>query len=248
MATIKEKLRSQSQTIGSWITLANPGIAEVMAQSGFDWLVVDLEHSTISISEAGDLIRTIDAMGVPCFIRTTSNDKNQIKRVLDAGAKGIIVPSVNTAQEARNAVNATQYPPIGNRGVGLGRAQGYGASFEKYFQYQSKEIADALPNLKEILSTPGVDAYLIGPYDLSCSLGIPGEFNNPIFTQTLYDIKQIGEMVNCPSGIHIVEPDLQILKEKFEEGYKFIAYGVDIRILEVNCQNATKLLKLKECK
>ncbi len=110
---IKSKLKSRQITFGSWITLGNPAVAEILAKSGFDWLVVDLEHSTMSIEQAGDLIRVIDLAGIPPLVRLTSNDKNQIKRVMDAGAQGIIVPMVNTRIDAIEAVSATRYAPHG---------------------------------------------------------------------------------------------------------------------------------------
>ena len=252
MPSLKQKLQSKQTTIGSWITLGHPAIGEIMAMAGFDWVVVDLEHSTIDISEAGNLIRAIDSLNVPCLVRTTSNNPDQIKRILDAGASGIIVPSVNSRASAIEAVSSTQYPPYGKRGVGLGRAQAYGPGFIEYFAKKSRDtvvivmIEDkaALEEINEILSTPGVDGYLIGPYDLSCSLGIPGEFDNPLFNQTLSQIKQSGESVGCPSGIHLVEPNLQELNNKIDEGYKFIAYGVDIRMLDIACRDAVRVTKV----
>ena len=129
---LKVKLRSKEVTLGSWITIGNTAIAEIMAKADFDWLVVDLEHSVISIDVAGELIRTIDLCGVAPLVRLTSNDPNQIKRVMDAGAHGIVVPMVNTPEEAALAVSATRYAPTGSRGVGLARAQGYGVNFNDY--------------------------------------------------------------------------------------------------------------------
>ena len=132
---LKNKLNNKQITIGSWITIGNTAVAEILAKAGFDWLVVDIEHSTISIDTVGDLIRVIDLAGVTPLVRLTSNDPNLIKRVMDAGAHGIIVPMVNSEKDAMDAVAATRYPPIGIRGVGLARAQGYGVSFTDYFEW-----------------------------------------------------------------------------------------------------------------
>jgi len=186
---LRNKINSRALTLGSWITLGHPAIAEIMARAGFDWLVVDLEHSVISIDVAGDLIRTIDLCGVAPLVRLTSNDPNQIKRVMDAGAHGIVVPMVNTPADAAKAVAATRYAPQGSRGVGLARAQGYGANFQEYLKWQSAgpvvivqiEHKDAIDQLEKILTVAGVDGFIIGPYDLSCSMGIPGQFENPEF-------------------------------------------------------------------
>jgi len=238
---LKEKLRSNSLTLGSWISLHNPAIAEIMAKAGYDWLVVDLEHSVISIKEAGELIRIIDLCGVAPLVRLTSNDANQIKRVMDAGAHGVVVPMVNTIEDAEMAVAATRYAPKGIRGVGLARAQGYGTQFKEYLQWQNDgpivivqiEHISAMPHLDDILSVPGVDGFIIGPYDLSCSMGIPGQFDNDEFIDVITEIRNTGKRLGCTSGIHIVEPDLQKLGQCIDEGYGFIAYSVDIRLLDI---------------
>jgi len=241
---LKDKLISNELTIGSWLTLPSTAIAEIMCNAGFDWLVVDLEHTTISLEQAGEMIRTIELSGSSSLVRLTSNDENQIKRVMDAGAQGIVVPMVKSVTDAKRAVTATRYPPLGTRGVGLARAQEYGAKFEEYLAWQSDinfgpvvvvqiEHVDAVANLKEILNVDGVDAFIIGPYDLSCSMGIPGEFDNPEFIQTINKIIQIGSELNAVSGLHVVEPDKQKLNNAIIAGHNFIAYSVDIRMIDV---------------
>ena len=250
----KQKLINKQLTIGSWITLGNTGIAEILANAGYDWLVVDLEHTTISLEQAGELIRTIELSGVPSLVRLTSNDENQIKRVMDAGATGVVVPMVKNVEDAKSAVAAIHYPPLGNRGVGLARAQKYGEAFQEYLKWQSDandgpvvvvqiEHIDAVNNLKNILSVEGVDAFIIGPYDLSCSMGIPGEFNNPKFKQVIESIISISNEMNAVSGLHVVEPDLLKLDEAIKIGHKFIAYSVDIRMLAVMAKSGVDRIK-----
>lgn len=248
---LKEKLRKNEIVLGSWITLGHPAIAEIMARAGFDWLVVDLEHSVISIDVAGDLIRTIDLCGVSPLVRLTSNDPNQIKRVMDAGAHGIVVPMVNTPADAARAVAATRYAPQGSRGVGLARAQGYGVDFMHYLQWQSDgpvvivqiEHKDAIEQLEEILTVSGVDGFIIGPYDLSCSMGIPGQFEKAEFIKAMTHIRNTGQRLGCTAGLHIVEPDLQRLEQTIREGYTFIAYSVDIRMLDVSVRQGVAKMK-----
>jgi 2-keto-3-deoxy-L-rhamnonate aldolase RhmA len=238
---LKNKLKSNALTIGSWITLGHPSIAEILSHAGFDWLVVDLEHTTISIEQAGELIRTIDLCGVTPLVRLTSNHPDQIKRVMDAGAHGVVVPMVNSAADATRAVAATRYAPKGNRGVGLARAQKFGVDFKEYLQWQSEgpvvivqiEHQDALDQLESILSVPGVDGFIIGPYDLSCSMGMPGEFERSEFKEAMNRILSTGLRMGCPAGLHIVEPDQSRLRQVIAEGYRFIAYSVDIRMLDV---------------
>jgi 2-keto-3-deoxy-L-rhamnonate aldolase RhmA len=252
--TLRKKINSKILTLGSWITLGHPAIAEIMAKADFDWLVVDLEHSVIGIDMAGDLIRTIDLCGVAPLVRLTSNDSNQIKRVMDAGAHGIVVPMVNTPAEAKRAVAATRYAPAGSRGVGLARAQGYGVNFQDHLKWQSDgpvvivqiEHQDAIGQLEAILKVPGVDGFIIGPYDLSCSMDIPGQFEQTKFVNAITQIRETGMRVGCPVGTHIVEPDLQQLEQAVREGYTFIAYSVDIRLLDVGVrQGVTKIKEIQ---
>ncbi|MFH2047101.1 MAG: aldolase/citrate lyase family protein [Pseudomonadota bacterium] len=246
IATLKEKLHNNGLSIGSWITLAHPAIAEIMAKAGFDWLAVDLEHSVITIREAEELIRVIDLCGAVPLVRLSTNDSVQIKRVMDAGAYGIIVPMVNSAAEAERAVAAVRYPPQGKRGVGLARAQGYGNTFEAYKDWLSHEAIvivqiehiQAVENLVAILSVEGVDGFIVGPYDLSGSLGVPGDFEHPLMQKTMATIKSVGLTSGKATGIHIIEPDVTQLQQRIKENYQFIAYSVDIRMLDVTCRTA----------
>lgn len=238
---LKEKLRQNQLTLGSWITLGHPSIAEILAMAGYDWLVVDMEHTTISMEQAGELIRVIDLCGVAPLVRLTSNHPDQIKRVMDAGAHGIVVPMVNFVADAERAVAATRYAPRGIRGVGLARAQKFGPGFQDYLQWQKDgpvvivqiEHRDALEHLEAIFSVPGVDGFIIGPYDLSCSMGMPGEFDRPEFKAAMQQILATGLRMNFPAGLHVVEPDQARLVEVIQEGYRFIAYSVDVRMLDV---------------
>jgi 2-keto-3-deoxy-L-rhamnonate aldolase RhmA len=238
-------------TIGSWITLAHPAIAEIMARAGFDWLTIDLEHSAITIREAEELIRVISLSGVPPLVRLTSNDSNQIKRVMDAGAHGVIVPMVNSREDAKKAVQSLYYPPVGQRGVGLARAQGYGTSFSAYQKWLEDEAViivmiehiDAVNNLEEILTVPGIDGFIIGPYDLSTTMGIPGRFEDPRMVEAIEKIRTISSALGKTGGLHVVEPDSAKLREAIGNGFRFLAYSLDIRILDVHSR-----LGLEECR
>ena len=189
----------KKNTIGTWITLNNPSTAEILSDCGFDWLCVDMEHSTIDYSEAQLLIATIQSKGIKAYVRVGENNNRIIKRVLDAGADGIIVPMVNNKDEAVKAINSVNYPPDGSRGVGLARAQGYGFNFENYKNKKAKEIKlivqiehiDAINNLNEIIDLDGVDGTIIGPYDLSGSMGKPGQYNDDDVKKVIYKYEQI---------------------------------------------------------
>src|SRR3990167_4310240 len=217
MMDILKKSLGQSQcSLGSWISLAHPAIAEIIAKAGFEWLVIDMEHSVITIREAEELIRVIDLCGAKPYVRLTANDPNQIKRILDAGARGIIVPMVKSAKDVEQAAKAMFYPPRGTRSVGLARAQGYGADFKNYVKKHYDfdlivqiEHIDAVEHLEEIFSFPGLLGFIVGPYDLSGSMGMPGEFENSDFKHTLNKIQIIANKYpHVKRGIHLVEPDL----------------------------------------
>jgi 2-dehydro-3-deoxyglucarate aldolase len=245
---LKQKFSAGELTIGSWITLAHPSIAEIMASAGFDWLAVDLEHSCITIREAEELIRVIDLCGVTPLVRLTSNNPDQIKRVMDSGAHGVIVPMVNSAEDAERAVQAVKYPVRGQRGFGLARAQGYGTKFQEYVDWQAEnsvvivqiEHIAAVDNFEEILSVDGVDGYIVGPYDLSGSMGIPGEFTHPDLKAALEKVISIADKLGKTGGIHVVEPDPKLLAAEIEKGQKFIAYSLDTRMLDVSCREGMK--------
>lgn len=237
--------------MGSWITLGNVAIAEILARAGYEWLVVDLEHSVIDLGCAGELIRTIDLCGVTPLVRLTSNDADQIKRVMDAGAHGVVVPMVTTAEGATRAVAATRYGPRGVRGVGLARAQGYGARFREYLEWQNEgpvvivqiEHVDAIDRLGEIMTVPGVDGFIIGPYDLSCSMGIPGEFDRPEFIDAMSRIRAEGRRCGCAAGLHLVEPDLVRLDQAVRDGYTLIAYSVDMRMIDASARMGVQKMR-----
>jgi 2-keto-3-deoxy-L-rhamnonate aldolase RhmA len=253
-SSLKTNLQQGKLSIGTWITLGHTSIAEIFARAGFEWLVVDMEHSTISIEQAGELIRTIDLAGAAPLVRLTSNDINQIKRVMDAGAHGIVVPNVNSSQDAKDAVAATRYAPLGRRGVGLARAQQYGPGFREYLDWQKDgpvvivqiEHQSALDHLEDIFAVPGVDGFIIGPYDLSCSMGMAGEFERPEFIAAMQRILKAGLKAGCPAGLHIVEPDPVRLRDVIDEGYRFIAYSVDIRMLDVSARVGVQVGKEME--
>jgi 2-dehydro-3-deoxyglucarate aldolase len=237
--------------IGSWITLNNPSIAEIMADSGFDWLCVDMEHSVTDYAEAQQLILAIQSKGIKAYVRVGENNVRIIKRVLDAGADGIIIPSVNSADEARRAVDALKYPPEGKRGVGLARAQSYGFGFDEYLNQSSKEIKlivqiehiNAINELEAILNIDGVDGTFIGPYDLSGSLGKPGQWDEPEVREALIKYEETVKKYDKWIGFHVITPDFNLVKEKVAKGYNFIAFSLDVIFLGTLVRNQMAELK-----
>jgi len=253
MKPLKSKLATRRLTLGSWITLAHPAIAEIMSRAGFDWLAVDLEHSVITVREAEELIRVIALSGVCPLVRLSDNDPVQIKRVMDAGAHGVIVPMVNSLSDAEQAVQAVRYPPKGKRGVGLARAQGYGSTFESYKKWLDEESVvvvqvehiEAVENLEAILSVDGVDGFIVGPYDLSASLGVPGQFDHPSMKQAMDTLHSTVIASDKAAGIHVVEPDVEELLQRADEGYRFLAYSLDVRMLDSACRSGLDGIRSK---
>jgi len=242
---------NKTAAIGTWLTLAHPSIAEIIVQSGYDFVVVDIEHSSITLSQTEDLIRTVHLMEAPCLVRVGNNDATIIKRVMDSGASGVIVPMVNSAEEAAQAVAAVKYPPAGTRGVGLARAQRFGQAVEVYKTWVQQhstvvvqiEHIQAVENIDSILSVEGVDAFIVGPYDLSGSVGAPGDFENPKFIEAMKTIDEAMIRTGCPGGFHQVYPDPEKVRSFMDKGYSFMAYGVDFIFLESAANNNLSQLK-----
>lgn len=252
--SLKTKLTNNQLAIGGWCMIGHPASAEIMARSGMDWVCIDLEHTSIDLGTAENLIRAIQYGGSAPLVRLTNNDPNLIKRVMDGGATGIIVPMVQTADDMRAAVDALYYPPRGKRGVGLARAQTYGSDFAAYQEWLAAEAVciaqiehiDAVDNLEEMLAVPGVDGYFLGPYDLSASMGLTGQLDHPDVQAAMQRVFEIGRKLNKPGGLHIVEPDKQKLKDSVDQGLTFLAYSIDTRILDTVCRagmDAAKALK-----
>ena len=187
------------------------------------------------------MIRTIDLNGCKPLVRVPSHDSTQIKRILDAGAKGIIAPMVETKEQGMKILEACYYPPKGKRGMGLARAQGYGEEKKKskyifedakdievYFQIES---VIAAKNISDIFSLP-INGYFIGPYDLSASMGTPGKFETKEFLDLEKEIIDTAKKNQISAGYHLVEPDINKLDELVNFGYNLIAYSVDIRMLD----------------
>tara|TARA_B100000212_G_C27355621_1_gene525730 strand:+ start:663 stop:1415 length:753 start_codon:yes stop_codon:yes gene_type:complete len=248
MKNIKALLKKNKSTIGSWITIVDPVTTEMMCKSKFDWLAIDLEHSAIDINSLQNLIRIISLYNIFPFVRLTSNNSDQIKRVMDAGAMGIIVPMVKSNDDIKRASESMYYPKKGKRSVGLARAQQYGANLKGYISNLRKfgtliaqiEHIDAVENIDEIFSNKDLDGYIIGPNDLSASLGIPGDLSNSKLQKIIHYINEKAKEHKIPGGKHIIEPDIKELARVKKNGSKFIAYSIDIRMFDKSLQELNR--------
>jgi len=234
-------MRRGEPSIGSWMSMAHPSIAEILAMAGYDWIVIETEHTAIDVSEVLRLIIAIEQRGSVPLVRLAWNDPIQAKAVLDSGAAGVLVPMVNTKADAELAVSMTKYPPLGSRGVGLARAQGYGINFDAYVTNANAdtlllvqiEHREAVENIEQILSVTGIDGVFIGPYDLSLSLGIPGNLNHPDILAAKQKVLTATLAHGLIAGMHFVQPQTAAsdCQKAISEGYRFIALGTDILFL-----------------
>lgn len=236
---MKNKLRrallQREVTLGSWMQIGHPAAAEVLARAGFDWVCVDLEHGAIDLETTTNIFRALDAFDCVPVARLPQNDAVWIHRVLDAGARGLIIPMVKTAAEAEAAVREAKYPPRGVRGFGYSRANRHGADFELSIASANDEIAmimqiehkDAVANLEAILQVDGVDGVFIGPLDLSGSLGITGQLEHPQMVAALAQYRATCRAHAKAAGLHIVRPEAARVRRALDEGYTMLALGLD---------------------
>lgn len=239
--TIREKLKQGEPVLGTWINSGSPVNAEIAARVGFDFVVVDVEHSPVDLEDTHRMfqaMRSGDPNGVP-MIRAHGVDYAHLKRYLDLGVGGVIAPLVNSAQEAEQFVRTCKFPPLGDRGVGFCRANAYGIELSEYVARANDEIAltvqiehiKAVESIDEILSVEGIDAAFIGPYDLSASMGITGQLEHPDYLAAKERVLKSCEKHGIACGIHVVQPNLSEVKRAVEEGYQMVAYSLDITVL-----------------
>ncbi|HWQ38838.1 MAG TPA: aldolase/citrate lyase family protein [Burkholderiales bacterium] len=184
--SFRRRLQKGDVLIGALLQMPLPEVAEIFVTAGYDWLFVDLEHSPMDARNALDVLTAVDDR-IACVVRVPWNDEAHIKKALDIGATGVIVPLVNNAADARLAVGRCKYPPMGVRSVGITRSQRFDLDFDGYMKRANDDIAvivqiehvEAIRNIEEILDTPGIDGVFVGPFDLSGSMGLPGQIDHP---------------------------------------------------------------------
>ena len=231
---IREKLQNGKTSIGTWQQIPHASISEILGQAGYDWVAVDMEHGSISTHQLPDLFRAIELGGTLPLARIAESKTKDCKQALDAGAGGIIAPMIESAHQLKKVRSACCWPPTGNRGVGFSRANLFGKNFESYKEEAQSplliaqiEHINAVNNLKDILQVEGLDAVIVGPYDLSASMGIPGDFDSQEFNDAMGNIVKLCKKLNVPFGDHVVQPDQDLLEKRIHQGYRFIAFGTD---------------------
>ncbi len=235
--------------IGTILTIASPDVAELLSLTGVDWLMVDLEHSTLTPLDLKSFCQAA-AGRCPVIARVPWNDVIYIKQVLDAGCDGVIVPQIGSAEEARQVVRHTKYRPIGERGVGLGRAHGFGFHFTDYIAGANAatstiiqiEHIDAVKAIEDILSVQGIDAVFIGPFDLSDSMGLRGQIDHAEVAAAIHTVKKACEAKHIPVGIFAGNPE--VARQRAKDGYRLIALGTDVAYLGESVKSAVSAAKI----
>lgn len=231
---LKKRLGKQEPLIGAWLQSPSPTIAEVMATCGFDWMAVDMEHGIANLEQASMVFAVCERHGVSPLVRLPSADPYLARRLLDAGAEGLLVPVVEEAGAFNEFMSHCLYPPEGRRGVGLVRANQWGERFEDYSKNFTPVLVPMIETKKgvdaaaEIAALSGVDSLFLGPYDLSADLGGAGDFEAPAFIKAVSQVKDACIDNAKAAGIHQVEPDRAALDERIEQGFRFLAYGTDV--------------------
>lgn len=232
--SLRKKLKQGTPSLGSWMQIPHASIAEILGKAGYDWITIDMEHGNISRESLPDLIRAIELGDTLPLVRLSSHSLAECKTAMDAGSSGVIVPMISNAKQLEEIKKAISWPPAGTRGVGFSRANLFGKDFTDYKELAQNplliaqiEHVNTLDNLEEILSVSGLDAIIIGPYDLSASMGITGDFGHPDFQDAIEKILKLCKEKNIPCGEHITSPEPGIIKEKIDLGFSFFAYCTD---------------------
>lgn len=230
---IRKKLAAGECSLGSWMQIPNASVAEIMGAAGYDWVALDLEHGAFSLTEMPSICRALELNETLPVARLASGSKTECKQVLDTGIAGLIIPNVENGNQIRNIIDWSNYPTIGTRGVGFSRANMFGAKFDEGFSYDNRplivamiESSNGVKNLEEILAEK-VDAIMIGPYDLSCSLGVKADFDSVEFKKCIEEILELCNKFCVPAGLHIVHSTSSSIQRSIATGYQWLACGID---------------------
>lgn len=235
---IRDRLGSGGVSVGSWMQIPHGSVAEIMGAAGYDWVAVDMEHGSVAAAQLPDLFRALELGGTLPLVRLAQGHAKDCKQALDAGAGGVIVPMVESAQQLAAVRDSCRWPPAGRRGVGFSRANLFGRRFDAYREEAQAPLLVAMIEniravevLETILRVDGLDAVLIGPYDLSASMDLTTQFDHALFKDAMQRIRQQAERQRIPCGIHVVQPSSEELARRIDEGYRFLAYSIDAVML-----------------
>lgn len=250
---IKLKFQKRELIFGGWMSFSDPSIAEMLSSINLDFIAIDMEHTSISLDQAKNIISNCNLNNKPCFPRPGSFEKKELKPILDLGSNGLIATTIETIDDVKNCINNFKYPPIGNRSYGINKAQNYGLKEKEYFSKWNNcsnlilqiETVRGLNSLEEILDNfkNFIDGIMIGPYDLSGSLGIPGDLSNLKILHAEKNIIKLCKKYKVSCGTQLSNFSLSVIKKKISLGYNFLILGSDLFILKNWCLDINKLIK-----
>ncbi len=230
---IRKKIKKKF-SLGSWMQIPSSDIAEIMGQSNFDWVALDMEHGSFELNQTVEIFRALELGNTLPMVRVPTDDTALAKKVLDFGAGGIIFPNISSYEQIENNISEISFPPLGNRGIGFNRDNLFGMNFSKEKITKYKPIIFAMieniqgvENLEEILKVKNLDGIFIGPYDLSASLNCIGNFKNKLFKQNISYILKKSRKNKFPVGIHVPSGEKKEIKKCLKMGFSFIADGTD---------------------
>ncbi len=235
--TLKRKLAAGEHTRGFWVSLESPSITEIAVELGFDWIVIDTEHGHLDFKEVVDHLRVLRGTDVTPIVRVQECQQGLIKRMLDLGAQGIIVPQVMGPEDVEQAVKYAKYPPWGVRGVGGERAVHWGMQLAEYTSVANDETmviplietVAAGDSIDAIMDIPGVDALFFGPVDYSASAGVLGTWGNEEIEQRILAIHQKIVARGFPTGLLAMSPEIAVKRKA--QGFRMLAHGCDTGLL-----------------
>ena len=242
------RLRKGDLLLGTILTLPSPEIAELLSQAGFDWLFIDMEHTSLDVKDVQGVLQAV-GKEFPCLVRVPSKDEAWIKKVLETGPAGIIVPHVNTPEGVEKVLRWSQYPPNGERSLGISRAQGYGLNLRDYMNRANQTLVvvpqvehlDAVRNLESIVKVPGLSAVFVGPYDLSGSVGKLGQVDDPGVHEMIKNVQAVCADAGIITGIFGV--DAAAVKSYIDMGYTLVAIGTDTSYLANSVEQTLRSLR-----
>lgn len=248
--SVRQALLERRLTLGTWIQIGHPSVAEILAEANFDWIAADMEHTDIDNAAFANLARAMHGRGCAPLVRVRENDTLAIRQVLDLGAQGVIVPLVHTAEDAERAVAAAKYPPRGVRGYCFSRMNDWGKDFDAYAARANDEIAvivmiesrEGVANIDAILAVDGVDGVFIGPYDLSGSYGVPGQTGHDLVRAGCRRVCDACRTAGKAAGLHVVIPTAEAIGKAQADGYTFLVLGVDIVFLRGGAADALTVM------
>ena len=247
---LKTKLRNRERVFGGWVSYPDPAITETFCMAGFDFVAIDMEHTTISLEQAKQIITACQAEGAACFPRPVSHTNDIIKPLLEAGADGMFIQMVETPEQVQALIDNLKFPPVGRRSYGVNRAHGYGFDFDRYITTWNDssslvlqiESVTAVENIDALLAFDEVDGVMIGPYDISGSLGIPGQTNHPKIREAAQKVVEAARRHNKSCCTQVADVSAQAVRDVFDQGYTFVILGSDLFVLWKWAENMRSVL------